>query len=322
MARELRRLLISPQRLAAAAKLPSASAGGAGAGQGDPLPPLQGLAVPLLEEEHHYLQRVLRLRPGDPVAVVDGCGRLWSALLEPGGQLRLEQPLACPLEQQPAPQPSLQLALALPRRDVELVWRMATELGIDRLQPLRAERCVPSGQPTLQRWRAVVAEACEQCERLWRPDLVELQEARAWLAGCTLTAPQASEAGGAKAPAAAAEPYRTAAGSDPLAVGADRPPAPRWSEGARLLATTRLAGIPQLAELLEGIPREQASVSLAVGPEGGWSEGEQEAAITAGWRPVSLGPLILRSGTAAVAAAAQLVAWRQARGAAAIAFTT
>ncbi len=45
-----------------------------------------------------------------------------------------------------------------------------------------------------------------------------------------------------------------------------------------------------------------APASLLVGPEGGWSEGEQEAAIAAGWTTVSLAAGKLRAETAAVAA--------------------
>ena len=44
------------------------------------------------------------------------------------------------------------------------------------------------------------------------------------------------------------------------------------------------------------------SVALLVGPEGGWTHDEREAADRAGYRPASLGKLILRSETAAVAA--------------------
>jgi 16S rRNA (uracil1498-N3)-methyltransferase len=41
---------------------------------------------------------------------------------------------------------------------------------------------------------------------------------------------------------------------------------------------------------------------VAIGPEGGWTEAEVEAAIAAGYQPVTLGPAILRAVTAAVAA--------------------
>jgi 16S rRNA (uracil1498-N3)-methyltransferase len=49
---------------------------------------------------------------------------------------------------------------------------------------------------------------------------------------------------------------------------------------------------------------------MAIGPEGGWSPAEEELAISQGWIPVSLGPTILRSSTAAVTAAALLSHWR------------
>lgn len=42
--------------------------------------------------------------------------------------------------------------------------------------------------------------------------------------------------------------------------------------------------------------------ALLVGPEGGWTDGEREAARHAGWRPVALPAVTLRAETAAVAA--------------------
>jgi 16S rRNA (uracil1498-N3)-methyltransferase len=46
------------------------------------------------------------------------------------------------------------------------------------------------------------------------------------------------------------------------------------------------------------------SVAAVVGPEGGWTDGERERMAGHQWRPVSLGPEILRAETAAVAALA------------------
>jgi 16S rRNA (uracil1498-N3)-methyltransferase len=50
------------------------------------------------------------------------------------------------------------------------------------------------------------------------------------------------------------------------------------------------------------------TVALLVGPEGGWTDGERERAITAGWQPCSLGPTILRTETAAIAGLAVVAA--------------
>jgi 16S rRNA (uracil1498-N3)-methyltransferase len=50
-------------------------------------------------------------------------------------------------------------------------------------------------------------------------------------------------------------------------------------------------------------------IALLLGPEGGWTDEEREAASLAGWSSCSLGSTILRAETAAVAALAVLGAW-------------
>jgi len=252
VARERRRLLIPPGRVA------------------------QRFA--LLPPERHYLTRVLRLAPGQGCDVVDGAGRRWGAVLTAAGELALEQPLEAPLEAEPASAPVLELAVAVPRQEVELVWRMATELGIDRLQPLVAERCQGRERWPLERWGAIVREACEQSERLWLPELAEPRAAAAWLA-----APEAAAGGQEKA-----------------------------GEALNLLATSRGDGRSLLSGQLSALSptRPPRRVRLAIGPEGGWSPAEEDLALGRGWVAVSAGPTILRTTTAAVAAAAWLSGWR------------
>jgi 16S rRNA (uracil1498-N3)-methyltransferase len=243
--RELRRLLISPHRLVGTQ-----------------------LELPLEAEELHYLRRVLRLREGDRFALGDGVGHLWTAALAGDTSAVLDQPVDAPLQSEARPLLPLELAVALPKRDGELVLRMACELGFDRLTPLKAERSVP-GPFNSERCNLIVREAVEQCERLWSPELGALQPAEACL------------------------------GQPPLGLG--------------LLATTRHEGLPLLAAALEQtglLPGPGHGVVVAIGPEGGWSPAEEELAISKGWIPVSLGPTILRSSTAAVAAAALLSHWR------------
>jgi 16S rRNA (uracil1498-N3)-methyltransferase len=50
----------------------------------------------------------------------------------------------------------------------------------------------------------------------------------------------------------------------------------------------------------------KGDVCVAVGPEGGFTDSEIDAAHSAGWRLVSLGPRVLRVETAALALAALL----------------
>jgi 16S rRNA (uracil1498-N3)-methyltransferase len=51
-------------------------------------------------------------------------------------------------------------------------------------------------------------------------------------------------------------------------------------------------------------------VVVAVGPEGGFTEGEVTRAVACGWQLVNLGPRILRVETAALALAAILIDWK------------
>ena len=49
-----------------------------------------------------------------------------------------------------------------------------------------------------------------------------------------------------------------------------------------------------------------AHIAMLIGPEGGLSDKEQEAAVSAGYQQVRMGPRILRTETAAIAALAAL----------------
>lgn len=69
----------------------------------------------------------------------------------------------------------------------------------------------------------------------------------------------------------------------------------------RYLCVTRLEAPPLLQQISSQPP---ASLIIATGPEGGWTEAEVEQAIAAGYQPVSLGRRILRTVTAPIAALA------------------
>ncbi len=283
MARELRRLLISPERLAIA--------GGEGQGR-----------LAISEAEAHYLRRVLRLGCGDSLAVVDGRGQLWTAELAVGGALLLQQPLCEPLQRCPAASPTISLAMAVPRRDGELVWRMATEIGVDHLQPLIAERTQASeqGQPKwpLERWRTIVQEATEQCERLWLPQLEPPRRALELLA---------------EPPKGLGLIATTRQSWLPLleaALVAANPASVTTAPEITATETTAPETMATPWPLLGRASRQSQDLCLAIGPEGGWSDQELAAAEAAGWLAVSLGEPILRTATAAIAGVSRLASWR------------
>jgi 16S rRNA (uracil1498-N3)-methyltransferase len=73
-----------------------------------------------------------------------------------------------------------------------------------------------------------------------------------------------------------------------------------------LKSDTRLLLSPAAQLRIAQVPRPEHSVTVLIGPEGGLTEQEQERALAAGFTGVRLGPRILRTETAALAALALL----------------
>jgi 16S rRNA (uracil1498-N3)-methyltransferase len=65
---------------------------------------------------------------------------------------------------------------------------------------------------------------------------------------------------------------------------------------------TRLLLSPGGAVRIQDLPPPAAVVTVLIGPEGGLTEAERESAVAAGFTPVRLGPRVLRTETAAIAA--------------------
>jgi len=73
--------------------------------------------------------------------------------------------------------------------------------------------------------------------------------------------------------------------------------------GLRVMLSER-PDAPTIRNVLEG--QQPANATLAIGPEGGWTDAEFETARRSGFQEASLGQLILRTETAVVAALASM----------------
>ena len=73
--------------------------------------------------------------------------------------------------------------------------------------------------------------------------------------------------------------------------------------GLRVMLSER-PDAPTIRKALEG--QQQANATLAIGPEGGWTDAEFETARRGGFQEASLGKLILRTETAVVTALASM----------------
>jgi 16S rRNA (uracil1498-N3)-methyltransferase len=80
--------------------------------------------------------------------------------------------------------------------------------------------------------------------------------------------------------------------------------------GSHRYALDETPGTVPLFQALPAARTAQDTVAILTGPEGGWTEEERASFTTAGWTPVSMGPLILRAETAVIAALAVVTqAW-------------
>ena len=134
----------------------------------------------LADDDRHHLALVLRLRDGDPITIGDGAGRWSPAVFRSGAE---PEPTADVVEVPEAGSPvAVGFALIKGGRP-ELVVQKLTELGVDRILPLTAERSVvrwdaAKAGAQVERFRRVAREAAMQSRRVWLPEIEEVSAAR------------------------------------------------------------------------------------------------------------------------------------------------
>jgi 16S rRNA (uracil1498-N3)-methyltransferase len=231
-----------------------------------------GLAIDremqLPEDESRHLARVLRLRPGDEIAVFDGEGREAIAHVETVAPRRVT--VRATAYRSPAPEPGVAITLgqALLKSDkMERVIRDAVMLGATAVQPFVSGRtdvphaAVRSGVRQ-NRWERTVISSVKQCGRAVVPPVLE-----------TRAFDELVGAGSASMKVMFVEPDNQA-------------------------ATVR-----EMASL-EGEPPRDALI--LIGPEGGWNPEEVQKAASAGVTLVTFGRRTLRADAAGAAAIAIL----------------
>lgn len=223
-----------------------------------------GAHVALSTAERHHLTRVLRLSSGARVEVTDGQGTTAEGVLADGGV-----ELTTPVQREPPRSPRLAVAQALPKgRKLDEVVRQVTELGADEVIPVQAERSIarpPSERVGRVRTRAqAVARAAAEQAR---------SPWRTTVSPVTDTASLAEVVGGASPPGA---------------------------RGALLVAHLDAPALPVVLASLAPLER----LTIAIGPEGGWSDAEVARFRADGAVVVGLGGTVLRTEHAAAAALA------------------
>ncbi len=215
--------------------------------------------------EARHAAAVIRLRPGEDAAILDGEGREYSCRVETVEQKRIQLRIL-QTSLSPAPACPVTLVQAIPKgKTLESIIQKATELGVWRIIPLLSERVTThlegeSVERKADKWRQTAVEAIKQCGQRWLPKVESPTTLPSLLAR--------------------AETY------DLALVGS-------LQNNAR-----------HPREYFLSYEREHrrrpGSVVAWIGPEGDFSPGELAAIEKSGARPLTLGPLILRSETAAL----------------------
>ncbi len=236
---------------------------------------VRGNEVSISGPQAHQIARVLRMRPGDKVIVLDNSGWEIHARLT-----RVEQNAVTGeviRRRLSAAEPRTKISLyqgVLKSNRFELCLQKGTEVGVVEFTPVVAERCVVRDLDAVEkknrRWEWIIQEAAEQCRRGRKP---ALRPATFFLQAC--------------------DQARSSSGLSLIP----------WEEGS----------LPGLHQVLRDAPagqergRPPLTINLFVGPEGGFTPEEVAQGRRYGLIPVTLGPRILRAETAGIVAAAAIL---------------
>lgn len=232
-------------------------------------PLASGADCPLDRRALDHAVKVLRLRAGDPLCLFNGQGGEFAAVLAPGtGGALLAQVGEFTPDGRESPL-SVRLVQGISRGErMDYTLQKAVELGVTEIVPVVTERTV----------LRLTGERAERRLAHWRGVV---------LAAC-------EQSGRTRVPAVAVpRPL-----SDYLADHS----ANAGAGVGLLLDWTAPDALTDMGAALAG------PVSVLIGPEGGLAAAERRAAQEAGYRPVRMGPRVLRTETAAVVALAVLQA--------------
>ncbi|PTX92733.1 16S rRNA (uracil(1498)-N(3))-methyltransferase [Opitutus sp. ER46] len=221
--------------------------------------------ITLSADESHHLVTVNRAREGDTVVVFDGTGSEW--ICELTSTKRSGAELKVRFKQKIKPLPyEITLGQALPKGPgMDAIVRKATELGTARIVPLESERTQvhfddDRSDKKIEKWQTAALEAAKQCGNAFLPEVQPVQNATAFI--------------------------EAARGYDLKLIASLQP-------GAKSLKSV-------LAAYATANGRAPKRVVWLVGPEGDFTPAEMSQAKSAGFEPITLGPLVLRCETAAV----------------------
>jgi 16S rRNA (uracil1498-N3)-methyltransferase len=215
--------------------------------------------------EHHHLSKVARLRPRDEIWLFDEEGTRYRTRIEDIGRERTRLRLLEKLGPNER-RPKITLAQALFKAmPMDWVIQKATELGLFSFVPVLSERCVVKLEDRSGKKVQRWSQIAREASKQCRSGLVP-----------AILAPLPLE--------------------DFLR---------EWKAGKKLFLSEH-RGLPlrDIVRPAQDSKIQPSDVLILVGPEGGWTEAEEDKVLRRGYEAVSLGTNILRAETASLAAMA------------------
>lgn len=217
----------------------------------------------LPEEEAKHVVRVLRMKEGDEINLMDGCGTFYRAEITTASNHRCLYRIIEEEKQERAWKGNIHLAVAPTKLNERIEWfvEKATEIGWDRLSFLNCQFSERRNIKT-ERIEKIVVSAAKQSHKAWMPYIDEMQTFKDFIKQWGLQ--EGKEQDGVQ----------------------------------RFICHCNEGKKPHLKEMLKS---GQDSIVL-IGPEGDFSIEEVKFAEEYGFHSVSLGTSRLRTETAALVA--------------------
>lgn len=133
---------------------------------------ISGDCVAIAGEEFHHLRRVLRKEVGNEIRVADGRGTMYRVRIERIARQEAECRILESLPGFNEPRRKVTLLQALLKQPARMEWivEKATELGVSRIVPLAAARCL-TRHAKPERWTQLARTAMKQCLRCATPEI-------------------------------------------------------------------------------------------------------------------------------------------------------
>ncbi|MFW6113637.1 MAG: RsmE family RNA methyltransferase [Actinomycetota bacterium] len=125
-------------------------------------------------DAHHHLSRVLRIKHGEEIGILDGAGRIGRAsVLDVSRNSTLVD--VRDIMEIAEQKPRIHLYQALPRgKKMDRVVQSAVELGVFSIKPFACRRSIPlegGGRKKVERWRRIALESSRVAGRAYLPEM-------------------------------------------------------------------------------------------------------------------------------------------------------